>query len=148
METQFVSYDIAKKLKELGYVEECMGVFECSLIEQIDENTSGAHGWKKNELHFEKRFFINNHMDIDFSNENWIQVGAPLWQEVFDWFREKFNWYLDIYMKHNNYVWEIFDIEQNYRITFMNVSDVRTKRTYEKARKEIILKAIELIKDK
>lgn len=154
---QFVSYDVALKLKELGFNLECMGVYECSLTEQIDEETmttEGAFGWQKDELSFKKGFFINNYNGIDYSNINWVLVGAPLWQEALDWFRDKHRYHIDVTFKEVkgkkiegiNSVY--FDIEI-YQLMggdawkvykFQDISD-----DYYYAREQAILKAIELL---
>lgn len=92
MEKQFVPYELAVKLKELGFDEECLGVY----------------GESDNKL-----YMINyiNHPDI---------TRAPLWQQAFDWFREvkrfDLNWkpmsmvgitcYYDIEILHPKYVWD------------------------------------------
>ena len=79
-------------LKEIGFDKETDAMYEISLTESIDPETnenSGPFGWKKDEINFIKRWFINNHPSIDFSNENWLLVSSPLIQQVFRWFREK-----------------------------------------------------------
>lgn len=157
---QFVSYDVALKLKELGFNLVCMGVYECSLTEQIDEETGtteGAFGWQKDELSFEKKYFLNNQPYCDFSNVNWLHVGAPLWQEALDWFRDKYHYHIDVTFKEVkgskiegiNSVY--FDIEIYYimggdawkEYKFQEISD-----DYHYAREQAILKAIEIIENK
>lgn len=113
MEEQFVTYDIAYRLKKLGFDKECMGFYSYSLTEQIDEESGtmkGAFGWEKGELSFEKSFFINNYSGIDFSNENWLHVAAPLWQEAID-FVESLGYYIyicpEFYADGINWNWQV-----------------------------------------
>lgn len=92
MREQFVPYEIAIKLKEKGFIDECMANYEISLTAQENEEDgfSGPFGWKKGEVNFNKAYFVNNSL-FDFSNENWLMCAAPLWQQVIDWFRTKHN---------------------------------------------------------
>jgi hypothetical protein len=63
MEKQFVTYEIAKALKELGFNEKCFGYFnedKIIVFSIIDPN-------KRKEIIF-----------------------VPLWQQVIDWFLDKY----------------------------------------------------------
>jgi hypothetical protein len=90
MKEQFVDHEIAALLKEKGFKEECMAFYEISIKAKKDEHDgfSGPFGWKKGEVNFNKGYFENNGLP-DNSNEYWLLCGAPLWQQVIDWFREK-----------------------------------------------------------
>ena len=61
---QFVSYEIALKLKELGFNEECFGYY-C-----------------KNK---EFSFYGQNHLLEVVAEANATIIPAPLWQQVIDW---------------------------------------------------------------
>ena len=76
MKEQFVTYEIALKLKELGFNEECLAYYhdktEPYLCRYLDSN-NGA-------------FNINcRHVLFD------TDCTAPLWQQAIDWFIEKYN---------------------------------------------------------
>ena len=73
MEKEFVSYEIALALKELGFDEECLGNY-----------------WKK--LFYYKITF-NHPATMPNSPESCL---APLKQQVFRWFREKYEWYANL----------------------------------------------------
>jgi hypothetical protein len=70
MESNFVTYEQAVALKELGFNEECFGAF-------IGK-----------ELRI-KIFVFSNDL-VGYANNNLI-TGAPLKSQVFRWFREKYN---------------------------------------------------------
>lgn len=134
MENQFVSYEIALKLKEIGFDEPVFATF--------------------------------NYENKPKLREDFIKVSsklkAPLWQQVIDWFREKYDihitveplyrpqrftqikYYYAISTKDNFYggiddcldAWlELAPGGINYHIA----------DTYKEAREQAILKAIELI---
>ena len=69
MKEQFVTYEIALELKYLGFNEKCFGSYETKDI--IKEGYL---------LHypFDGKLFSN-------------QILAPLWQQVEEWFREKYS---------------------------------------------------------
>lgn len=60
MEEQFVTYEIALKLKELGFNKDCFGFYDGEVL------------WIKST-------------SKDKINES--NILAPLWQQAFDWFR-------------------------------------------------------------
>ena len=74
MEEQFVTYDLALKLKELGFKNKGLGFiymkFEC-------EGVRNAYVER----------VVPNYL---YGGRNLLCI-APIWQEVFDWFMEKYN---------------------------------------------------------
>lgn len=77
MKDQFIPYELAVKLKELGFNEECIATFD------EDEN-------------FELQDFEQNY-DTFPSHI----IAAPLWQQAFDWFRDKYG--LHIWFPYSEY---------------------------------------------
>lgn len=71
-EEQFVPYDIALKLKMLGFDEECFGFFD------------DDHELQLNTLSKLDAFSI----DFDDVESNLMYVQAPLYQQVIDWLRD------------------------------------------------------------
>ena len=121
MEKEFVTYEIALKLKELSFDEVCLAVYF------------------NNKFQLVKGFNINN-VDLHVANEI-DAVLAPLWQQAIDWLREKYNIHISLgYSVHHKLY--------NYRI---DSSVIMMKRiiywdsNYEKLREQAILKALELI---
>jgi len=126
MKEQFVTYEIATELKELGFNEPCFGRF-------VGEST----------------FILDNGELSQEQNTTTYAPLAPLWQQVIDWLREKHNIHIiiDKVCNVDNSItfW-------NYELCYVNKDDIimddkcRGLRLYEEARKQAILKAIELIK--
>jgi hypothetical protein len=67
MEKQFCTYEIALKLKELGFNENCIATFGENQVFDLQD--------------FEQNYdTFPSHI-----------IAAPLWQQVIDWFRDKLN---------------------------------------------------------
>lgn len=140
MEDKFVPYPIALMLKELGYNEPCLAWFGVSeILNHVGEIKLYMVGQPNNyEIYTTKtEYFFCNQKDTD--------VDAPLWQQVIDWFREKYDIHFHIdYNKQLN----IYGIHfQNPITKEKGISVIRdTYKTYEEAREQAILKALEIIK--
>lgn len=80
MEEQFISYDLALKLKELGFDEPCMASYL---------HKSYSLEYIKTEVLYINERFANGQEQIYDGKQ--ILCLAPLWQQAFDWFREKHN---------------------------------------------------------
>ena len=74
MEKHFVTYKQALALKELGFDEPCMGKYD---TKQGDE-------WLIN--------IYSGHLNTQFGDKNDACI-APLKSQVFEFFREKYNWH-------------------------------------------------------
>ena len=134
MKEQFVTYEIALKLKELGFDEECLTAFSDDKYHDL--------------LHL-----CENHTEGNFTIELFqYGIKAPLWQQVIDWFRNRYNLLID---SPKLDVWNIG--KWSVKMTSIDKSIVleehvgqpywriyRCFRTYEEAREQAILKAIEL----
>jgi len=78
MKKEFIPYEQALALKELGFDEPCLAVYQNPdflLIHNLLDS-----GWDKEEM-------------IDVTNHKYASNGfvtAPLYQQAFRWFREKF----------------------------------------------------------
>ena len=146
MSKEFVPYELALKMKALGFDDECMAYYQMSLTEVRHEHdgTTGPFGWKKGEVSFEKRFFINNYKAIDNSNENWIEFAAPLYQQAFRWFREKHELYHSI-DKHGYWFFEIKKDEGFGDLTVIFL--LNDFDTYEEAERACLDKLIEIVEN-
>jgi hypothetical protein len=76
MEKEFVTYEIASELKELGFDEPC--------LEAYDKNGMLYHSHKTDKLFTT----LNSNLST--------QCSAPLFQQAFRWFEEKYSYFVDV----------------------------------------------------
>ena len=72
IQNQFCSYEIALKLKELGFDEKCFGYY----------------GNKYGEVELFSEFVLDHSKNI-FYTQSRTETSAPLWQQVIDWLFSK-----------------------------------------------------------
>jgi hypothetical protein len=122
MENEFVTYNQALKLKELGFDEHCLTYFK---------NGEFEYCWDE---------FVKNSEIQNVNNELDEYISAPLKQQAFRWFREKYSLVglieIDIY----EYSFLIYDVNTDIR-KFTSSTD----NTYEGVESDCIDKLIELI---
>lgn len=80
MKEQFIPYELTLKLKELGFDEECLAY---SYKHTIDPNSDL-------KLYLAKTPVKNSQL-VDVK-----AIAIPLWQQAFDWFREKHGLFVKI----------------------------------------------------
>jgi hypothetical protein len=141
MKEQFVTYEIALKLKELGFNNSCLA----SWCYKTKERIPTLYGC--GALLFDVDGLPNN------KDYNEIICSAPLYQQIIDWFRETYNciintrvWSnrgLDIvkYLK-TKYDYDVFIDNSDPKIFIHHENDFAN--SYQEAREQAILKAIEL----
>jgi len=134
MEKEFIPYEQALELKELGY------------------NQSDYLNWYnlKGELQWDSEY-----SESEFSKKC---CSAPLYQQAFRWFREKYGWYqtIDTYFDENNVLkehgWHIYqdgnDRTENYLRMLDSSQKQQVEDTYEEAELVCIIKLIEIVKTK
>ena len=76
MKEQFVTYEIALKLKDLGFDEPCIAYY--------------FNRYGDVELFSE---FVIDHSKRVFYTHSEYETIAPLWQQAIDWFLKKNNWH-------------------------------------------------------
>ena len=131
MEKQFVPYEIALKLKQLGFDDPCLAYFSNDKYHDLHHNCENV---------MEGNFVINNYNELK----------APLWQQVIDWLREtyKINILIAPIYSSENLKGYVFNFGL---ITMDNLSEVFKNgkfETFYKAREQAILKAVELCQKK
>lgn len=77
MNDQFVTYEIANKLKELGFNVPCLAVY-------------GTNG------EFEYTHKISQFSPMSNSQSSSFLPTAPLWQQAIDWLREKYGYHFEL----------------------------------------------------
>jgi hypothetical protein len=98
MKNQFVSYELSVKLKELGFDEPCLAVYGYTMTDFEKEFR------ERLVYHEEISLTEGRRMEFDDLKNSAIgfDIAAPLYQQVFDWFREKHNAYTDITRFYGN----------------------------------------------
>ena len=131
MDKEFIPYEIALELKELGFDDFSFGRFYTKLrckVFSVDEK--GRHYSIK--ITPKKLYTLGEHFVLNDDNV----IAAPLYQQAFRWFREKYNL---------NYV--IVKAES----WFYTINGYNTQEgfnTYEEAELECLKKLIEIVKTK
>jgi hypothetical protein len=129
MKEQFVTYEIALKLKELGFDEECLGYYH------INQNYSNGYSFTMG----------------DDTRTSDCTVKAPLWQQTLRWFREKHDLHINVITRYH----ELYN-KRYWQFTIFRISQPNNNRveesdfmydTFDKNIKQSILKAIELVKN-
>jgi hypothetical protein len=117
MEKEFIPYEQALALKELGFDEPCFG--------RYGNDSKMLYKDYSKELH-----------------SNWHTM-APLWQQAFSWFRDKYN--LNSFVIDSmSYNW-YFNINEILKDDV--ISEVLYFKTYKKAELECLKKLIEIVKN-
>lgn len=97
MEKKFVTYPVAKALKEVGFDEPCLAIFEPDeRYNHKGENRLVMMGQPNDyEIYSTKSFYRNTDEDEGYlellGNNEYL---APLWQDVIEWFMVKHNIYI------------------------------------------------------
>lgn len=133
MKEQFIPYEQALEFKELGFNEQCMRFW------------SSKNG---GTLVLPQR--INNmHNTVNSSTELAGYCSAPLWQQAFDWFREKHNILGNVYANASGYLFEWHDAEGGTHrgdSDFDGPNDGGVWDTYQEAREALLIRLISIIK--
>jgi hypothetical protein len=145
MNKDFISYEQALALKELGFDEPCLAYYDKDgdFLSDIGINEDIDNLYRNS-------YFV---MYKDFSESEYT---APLYQQAFRWFREKHNIQGYIYSstvrgnvektkQFTGYIWNINGID----IPFLS-TDARDELhdTYEEAELACLIKLIEIVKKK
>jgi hypothetical protein len=125
MNKEFIPYEQALELKELGFDEECLAHTPLMELHKTDYNVFG-------ELKD-------------------IRIGLPLYQQAFRWFREKHNILSTIYANASGFLYEWEDaIGGTHRgwSEYEGPNDSGCWDTYEEAELACLNKLIELVKNR
>jgi hypothetical protein len=136
MKEQFVSYEIAVKLKELGFDEKCIAYYGniYGEIELLSE-------------------FVLDHSRMVSSVQSDNETSAPLWQQVIDWLRITHGVHIEISRASNihnelGYKYHTRSSIKQYDNLINFNSKIGVIFTYEQAREQAIFKAMQLIKQR
>ncbi len=119
MNKEFVPYELALKLRELGFNEECIAYYDL-----------------RNDLEF--------YGGDNLKDTHCVQLNTPLFQQAFRWFREKHDhWQI---VMQNTDIDQTYDILPINGIVDYNLFDIFP--TYEDAEFACLEKLIEIIETK
>jgi hypothetical protein len=131
MEKEFVPYEQALALKELGFDEPCFGYY------------------KENQYELNKEFHCYN---SDYVENLGVYIAAPLYQQAFSFFREKYKLYPEIGLhdREDEKTWRLtISILGYYELAYnQNVGKEPYYKTYEEAELACLTKLIEIVKTK
>ncbi len=140
MKKEFVPYEQALELKQLGFDGDCFAIW--SGFDEINFSTTD-----KARL-YSSEFRINDtQSSYSYTNSpNYNQVSAPTFTQTFKWFREKYNLWNMIYPRDGwNYtIQQIDNIPSVFGESYHNTE----MKTYEDAELECLKKLIEIVKKK
>jgi hypothetical protein len=121
MKTEFIPYEQALELKELGF----------------DERTLRAYYKESEQL-------------LDIGSGNMYDTKAPLYQQAFRWFRVKYNLLGGVYSNASGWAWEIHDnVGGTHRFASEYTGDCLESgmfTSFEKAELACLEKLIEIVK--
>ena len=129
MEKEFVTYELAVRMKALGFSEVCFTYFIDGFIQPALN--------PKDYTYFKEMSEINKNM------LNYQYVLAPTWQSAFRWFRDNYFMYHQIF---KGYGWEGIIRESNNTESILWHDG--TYNTYEEAELECVKKLIEIVEQK
>ena len=122
MNEEFIPYEQARELKQLGFDEPCFGFYDESLYFPNNENQYGT--------------FCNQPLDVP-------SCSAPLYQQAFRWFREKHN--LKSWVEQHTKDTFIYEIRPH-KSSDYEVSDIYVYKTYQETELACLKKLIEIVK--
>ena len=134
MEKEFVTYEIALDLKELGFDEPCFGYYI-------------GGDWDHDEYDMTFQF------QIDLSKGNYLlddkKCTAPTFSQAFKWFREKYKieCYVNCYWSEEDSTKRTYFANYNYGSDIFYSINIEFK-TYEEAELECLKKLISIVKNK
>jgi len=125
MEKEFVPYELAVKLKELGFDEECFGYYT-----ELED------------------FVMRPHLRQQDCIEG--KFSAPTWHSAFRWFREKYGLFVApsvISYENDPYLW-FFEINSTVLPFGTDLGETSDYKTYEEAELACLKKLISIVKEK
>lgn len=146
MKEQFIPYQEALELKELGFNQPCFGFYN-EICE--DNDKAGCSGKFTNMC----GWTIGRENTDDLSSRDFIVI-APLYQQAFDWFRKEHNALAIIFNDDGDV--EFGNICFNYEIRFITITFKEKQKssvvgnyrynTYEEARLACLQELIKIVK--
>lgn len=135
VESLFVPYELALELKELGFNENSLAWFLPEIASKDNIPSPVLGSYSRN---------FNSYPD---------RINAPLWQQAFDWFREKYD--LLGYVNDESSIEDnpnlhkkwIYVIQELPVVLHDDLSNDKVYKTYKEAELECLKKLIEIVKE-
>ena len=125
MENEFIQYQQALDLKELGFDESCLGFYEFGSMDE--------------EWHLRTKYVSKNEY-----NDVIHILKAPLYQQAFDFFREKYGlWQTVLQNTDIDWTYDILPINGIHDYKLIDVFE-----EYNEAKQACLEKLIEIVKTK
>ena len=134
MNKEFIPYEQALALKELGFDEPCIKGF-----------------YNKEPIYT----VVTTPVDFNSKKQLGELISAPLYQQVFRWFREKYNWQHSIEptkdqhrfeLGYNYWIWNHITGEEHHTMPKNRPSGDWEYEIYEEAELACLIKLIEIVK--
>jgi hypothetical protein len=109
MNQEFVTYDQALALKELGFGEPCLlSLNWINGYNTYTEKSNEPKAWISSNVEIKYDF---SQFKVDFKDVYHVEIQIPLYQQAFRWFRDKHGLYIhfvpEFYMTGINFNWQI-----------------------------------------
>jgi len=139
MEKEFIPYEEALAMKELGFDEPCLAFYNLfsGRIPTIP-TIFMQEGMRVNDCYWIKNSGTNTSTCPD------EYVAAPLYQQAFDWFRKEHNLFHNIRIGFGSPKWYDWVIQNITNSDFYEEED-KSYNTYEESRLASLQKLIELV---
>jgi hypothetical protein len=136
MEKEFIPYEQALALKELGFDEPCLAFF-----------------WNTGKFYTTAEYphSIETHKQNQLGDYNYDSTSAPLYQQAFRWFREKYNLFCEIQIDRTTepkFCFDIFQYEHFGNYEKIEVKEWYLYRTQEEVELECLKELIRIVKQK
>jgi hypothetical protein len=145
MEKEFAPYEESLAVKELGFDEPCLGNYYQYKEHSFDCPRSG------DTFVFDKDNPIRLETYPHISERSVFLCTAPLYQQLFRWFREKYKLFISIHADTDNGEVEglYYSItEEGWLNCYESLDDDLLYQTYEEAELACLRKLIEIVKEK
>jgi hypothetical protein len=130
MEKEFVPYELALKLKQLGFDEPCFGYYQKSSV--IGDNTILPISFVDKASNFN---------DYEYSKLGVPFYSVPTFSQAFRWFREKNDLVGIVKFGTNDFTYNIYNIDG---IGLLTKESLNFNGTYEEAELACLNKLIEI----
>jgi hypothetical protein len=145
MKHEFISYEQALALKELGFDEPCL-----AYLIGFGDGTKENGRYKINQ---QQMFYPNDTSPDDKAEElglhPFVMCGVPLFQQAFRWFREEY--VLDSIVQptySTKYQYRVFKVEAKSKVQVYGDYMSKEFNTYEEAELACLIKLIKIVKNK